>query len=132
MTVSELIAGLSEYDGDTEVQAVIQHRLLFRLLLSLQEVAPVIDMNTNKALPSLSLAPQCEEGWYNIIKRNEMLRREEAGLLPPTDLNLCLDNELRKSLEQVLAEIGLDTKTAFHIFAKKVVRERRIPFDISL
>ena len=35
-------------------------------------------------------------------------------------------------MENVCKELGMSMTTAFTIFAKKVVRERRIPFDLSL
>ena len=38
---------------------------------------------------------------------------------------------LKKSMEQVCADMGLSMTTAFTIFAKKVSRERRIPFEVS-
>ena len=35
-------------------------------------------------------------------------------------------------MEQVCAELGLSMSAVFTIFAKKVGRERRIPFDVSV
>lgn len=37
----------------------------------------------------------------------------------------------QKSMEETCAEMGLSMTTAFTIFAKKVSREKRIPFEIS-
>lgn len=34
-------------------------------------------------------------------------------------------------MEQVCADMGLSMTTAFTIFAKKVSREKRIPFEVS-
>ena len=42
-----------------------------------------------------------------------------------------MDAELKKSMEQVCADMGLSMTTAFTIFAKKVSREKRIPFEVS-
>ena len=130
MTVSELIATLTEYDGDSDVQIVIYHKLLFRLFLSLDHVEPVIDTDMNTARPCLSLLPHHENEWYNIIRRNELELRQKAGFAPVTDLNICLDGKLTQEMEEVLEDIGLDMATAYNIFAKKVVKEKRIPFDI--
>lgn len=47
------------------------------------------------------------------------------------NVNFRMDSELKKSLEQVCDEMGLSMTTAFTIFAKKVTRERRIPFEIT-
>lgn len=48
-----------------------------------------------------------------------------------TMVNFRMDEELKKSMEQTCAEMGLSMTTAFTIFAKKVSREKRIPFEIS-
>jgi len=42
-----------------------------------------------------------------------------------------LDEELKKSMEQVCKDMGMSMTTAFTIFAKKVSRDRRIPFDVE-
>ena len=47
------------------------------------------------------------------------------------NVNFRMDAELKKSMEQVCEEMGLTLTTAFTIFAKKVSRERRIPFEVS-
>lgn len=46
-------------------------------------------------------------------------------------INFRMDEELKKSMEQVCSDMGLSMTTAFTIFAKKVSREKRIPFEIS-
>lgn len=48
-----------------------------------------------------------------------------------TMVNFRMDEELKKSMEETCAEMGLSMTTAFTIFAKKVSREKRIPFEIS-
>ncbi|MEG2137986.1 MAG: type II toxin-antitoxin system RelB/DinJ family antitoxin, partial [Oscillospiraceae bacterium] len=37
-----------------------------------------------------------------------------------------------KSMEQTCQELGLSMTNAFTVFAKKVSREKRIPFDVSI
>lgn len=49
-----------------------------------------------------------------------------------TMVNFRMDEELKKSMEETCAEMGLSMTTAFTIFAKKVSREKRIPFEISV
>lgn len=49
-----------------------------------------------------------------------------------TNLNIRIDEDLKKSAEEVFSALGLTTTAAFNIFAKTVVRERRIPFELSL
>ena len=41
-----------------------------------------------------------------------------------------MDETLKKQLDEVCFEFGMTTSTAFNIFAKTVVRERKIPFEI--
>ncbi len=47
------------------------------------------------------------------------------------NVNFRMDAELKKSMEEVCSDIGISLTTAFTIFAKKVSRERRIPFELS-
>ena len=42
-----------------------------------------------------------------------------------------MDMELKKSVEEVCSEMGLSLTTAFTLFAKKLSRDRRIPFEIT-
>ena len=48
------------------------------------------------------------------------------------NVNFRLDVEDKKNMEQVCTELGLSMSAAFTIFAKKVGREHRIPFDVSV
>lgn len=48
-----------------------------------------------------------------------------------TMVNFRMDEELKRKMEKACSEMGLTLTTAFTIFAKKVVRENRIPFEIS-
>jgi DNA-damage-inducible protein J len=48
------------------------------------------------------------------------------------NVNFRLDEEVKKSMEQVCSELGLSMSAAFTIFAKKVSREKRIPFELSV
>lgn len=48
-----------------------------------------------------------------------------------TMVNFRMDEDLKKNMEKVCSEMGISMTTAFTIYAKKVTRERRIPFEIS-
>ena len=48
------------------------------------------------------------------------------------NVNFRMDADLKKSMEQTCSELGMSMTTAFTIFAKKVSREKRIPFDVSV
>jgi len=39
---------------------------------------------------------------------------------------------LKKSMDRICKTLGMNMTTAFTIFAKKVSREQRIPFDVSI
>jgi DNA-damage-inducible protein J len=48
------------------------------------------------------------------------------------NVNFRLDEDVKKSMEQVCSDLGLSMSAAFTIFAKKVSREKRIPFEVSV
>lgn len=47
------------------------------------------------------------------------------------NVNFRLDEDVKKSMEQACSDMGLSMSAAFTIFAKKVGREKRIPFEVS-
>lgn len=49
-----------------------------------------------------------------------------------TLINFRMDEDLKKSMEATCQELGINMTTAFTIFAKKVSREKRIPFEVSI
>lgn len=48
------------------------------------------------------------------------------------NVNFKLDADIKKDMEQVCSELGLSMSAAFTIFARKVARENRIPFEVSV
>ena len=48
------------------------------------------------------------------------------------NVNFRLDEDVKRNMEQVCSELGLTISAAFTIFAKKVSREKRIPFELSV
>ena len=48
-----------------------------------------------------------------------------------TSVNIRMDSDLKKQFEAFCNDMGMNMSTAFNIFAKKVVREYRIPFEIG-
>ncbi len=46
-------------------------------------------------------------------------------------VNFRIDEDVKKSMEQACREMGLSMSTAFTVFAKKVGKEKRIPFEIT-
>ena len=49
-----------------------------------------------------------------------------------TLINFRIDENTKKQMEQICNELGITMSTAFNMFAKKVIREKRIPFDVSI
>ena len=47
-------------------------------------------------------------------------------------INFRMDTAEKNSFEDVCEQLGLSITTAFKMFAKKVIREKRIPFDVAL
>lgn len=47
-------------------------------------------------------------------------------------VNIRMDEDLKKNMEQTCQELGMNLTTAFTIFAKKMTREKRIPFEVSI
>lgn len=48
-----------------------------------------------------------------------------------TNINIRIDEELKQQFDEFCNNVGMTMTTAFCIFAKKAVREQRIPFEIS-
>lgn len=47
-------------------------------------------------------------------------------------INFRMDDDLKREMEETCKELGMNMTTAFTIFAKKMTREKRIPFDVSV
>ena len=48
-----------------------------------------------------------------------------------TMVNFRMEEELKKGMEKACKEMGLSMTAAFIIFATKVSKERRIPFEVA-
>ena len=46
-------------------------------------------------------------------------------------VNFRMDTDLKKNMESVCKDMGLTMTAAFTMFATKVSRERRIPFEVT-
>ena len=52
--------------------------------------------------------------------------------MPQTTVTFRMDENLKRSMERTCQELGMSMTTAFTIFAKKMSRENRIPFEVSV
>ena len=48
-----------------------------------------------------------------------------------TNVNIRMDEATKRDFDYFCKEIGISVSAAFNLFAKTVVREHRIPFEIS-
>ena len=49
-----------------------------------------------------------------------------------TLVNVRMDEDVKKEMEKTCKELGMTMSTAFNIFARKMSREKRIPFEVSI
>lgn len=47
-------------------------------------------------------------------------------------ISLRIEDDVKKKAEQVCADIGMSLSTAINIYLKKLGREKRIPFEVSV
>ena len=48
-----------------------------------------------------------------------------------TNLNIRIDEDLKREFDSLCQDLGLTMTTAFTVFAKAVVRWQKIPFEIA-
>ncbi len=48
-----------------------------------------------------------------------------------TSINIRMDEELKRRFDECCNAMGMSMTTAFCVFAKTVVREQRIPFEVK-
>ncbi|HAZ06537.1 MAG TPA: type II toxin-antitoxin system antitoxin, RelB/DinJ family [Acetobacterium sp.] len=49
-----------------------------------------------------------------------------------TNLNIRMDEELKKNFDMICTELGLNMTAAINVFARAVVRKHGIPFDLTI
>lgn len=48
------------------------------------------------------------------------------------NITIRIDDDTKKQLQELMTELGLDITTYFTMAAKQAIRERRIPFEITI
>jgi len=48
-----------------------------------------------------------------------------------TTFSVRMDSEVKKELDNFCTQVGMNTTVAFNMFARAVLRERRLPFDVT-
>lgn len=77
----------------------------------------------------------CIHGKYIVLTNNgfcDILYIERGDSMSQTLINIRMDEELKRSFDNVCNELGMNMTTAITIFAKKMVRENRVPFEVSI
>jgi DNA-damage-inducible protein J len=46
-------------------------------------------------------------------------------------INIRIDSELKKQAEKLFKDMGMNMSTAFTIFVRQSVRQRKIPFEVN-
>ena len=48
-----------------------------------------------------------------------------------TTFSVRMDSDVKRQLDEFCHAVGMNTSTAFNLFARAVLRERRLPFDVT-
>lgn len=48
-----------------------------------------------------------------------------------TNINIRMDKQLKEQFDKFCSDVGMSMTTAFCIFAKKAVKDQKIPFEIT-
>ena len=65
-----------------------------------------------------------------MIKR-VIIKAKGVAIMANTSINIRMDADLKRQFEAFCSDMGMTMTTAFNVFARKAVREYRIPFEIS-
>ena len=65
-----------------------------------------------------------------MIKR-VIIKAEGVAIMANTSINIRMDADLKRQLEAFCADMGKTMTTAFNVFARKAVREYRIPVSYT-
>ena len=51
--------------------------------------------------------------------------------MPQTTFSVRMDSEVKKQLDDFCEQVGMSSATAFNMFARAVLREKRLPFEVT-
>ncbi|MCL1821047.1 MAG: type II toxin-antitoxin system RelB/DinJ family antitoxin [Oscillospiraceae bacterium] len=49
-----------------------------------------------------------------------------------TTFSIRMESDIKKQFDAFCTAVGMNTTTAFNMFARATLRERRLPFDVAL
>jgi DNA-damage-inducible protein J len=67
-------------------------------------------------------------------RKNAIVVLERAGLkmAETTNLSIRIERGLKNEADQVFSELGMNLTTAITVFIRQAVRQKRIPFEVTL
>ena len=51
--------------------------------------------------------------------------------MPQTTFRVRMDSEVKEQFDEFCSQVGMNTTVAFNMFARAVLREKRLPFEIT-
>jgi len=70
---------------------------------------------------------------YILIAEYNIAIREENRMGQSTEnINFRMDADLKNNMEKVCRDLGLTLTAAFTLFATKVAKKKRIPFEVAV
>ena len=51
--------------------------------------------------------------------------------MPQTTFSVRMDSEIKEQFDEFCSQVGINTTVAFNMFARAVLREKRLPFEIT-
>ena len=51
--------------------------------------------------------------------------------MPQTTFSVRMDAKVKQQFDEFCADVGMNASTAFNMFARAVLREKRLPFDVT-
>ncbi|MCL1885258.1 MAG: type II toxin-antitoxin system RelB/DinJ family antitoxin [Dehalococcoidia bacterium] len=52
--------------------------------------------------------------------------------MPQTTISIRIDEEVKRGFEKFCSDVGLNVSVAVNMYAKMVIKEQRLPFDVAL
>ena len=49
-----------------------------------------------------------------------------------TRMNIRMDSDVKKKVQKIFADLGMDTTTAINIFLRQVIRVNGLPFEVKI
>jgi DNA-damage-inducible protein J len=52
-------------------------------------------------------------------------------IMAQTTFSVRMDSEVKSQLDEFCAQVGMNTTVAFNMFARAVLREKKLPFEVT-